>query len=57
MFDEIIKVYETFNNTANERMEKSFKKNPNEISVIEAKLVAKSLLKLEESVINDLFTK
>lgn len=57
LFDEIIKVYETFNNTANERMEKSFKKNPNEISVIEAKLVTKSLLKLEESVINDLFTK
>jgi hypothetical protein len=38
-------------------MKMSFEKNPNEISVVEAKLVGKSLLKLEEKVINDLFTK
>lgn len=57
LFDEIIKIYETFNENANERMKMSFEKNPNEISVVEAKLVGKSLLKLEEKVINDLFTK
>lgn len=57
MFDEIITLYENFNNIANEKKDIIFEKNKTEISFVEWKLADKSLLKLEESVIKDLFSK
>lgn len=57
MFDEIIWLYEKFNLVANEKKDIIFKQHENEISVLDAKLADKSLLKLEENIINDLYHK
>ncbi len=57
MFDEIIALYEKFNFVANEKKDLIFEKYKSEISVVEWKLADKSLLKLEENVINDLYSK
>lgn len=57
MFDEIISLYEKFNKVANEKKDMIFEKHKTEISFIEWKLADKSLLKLEENVIKDLFNK
>jgi len=57
VFDDIISLYQNFNKVANEKKDMIFEKHKTEISLIERKLVDKSLLKLEESVIKDLFKK
>ncbi len=57
MFDEVISLYEKFNKVANEKKDMIFEENKSAISVVEWKLVDKSLLKLEENVIKDLFSK
>lgn len=57
MFYEIISLYEKFNLVANEKKDGIFKQYENEVSVLEAKLADKSLLKLEENIINDLYHK
>lgn len=54
-FDEIIDLYEWFNKTANEKKEIIFAKYKTKIEHLESKLVDKSLLKLEEKVIKDLY--
>lgn len=54
-FDEIINLYENFHKIAEWKKDILFKKNKLEIVKIEAKLVEKSLLKLEEKVIKDLY--
>lgn len=56
-FEEIISLYEKFNQVANEKKDITATKNPNVISSLEAKLADKSLLKLEEGVITDLHEK
>ncbi|MBW7954675.1 sodium:proton antiporter [Candidatus Gracilibacteria bacterium] len=57
MFDEIIDLYKKFNLIANEKKDTIFNEHKTEISVVEGKLADKSLLKLEENVINDLYCK
>lgn len=57
MFDEVISLYEKFNKVANEKKDMIFEENKSAISVVEWKLADKSLLKLEENVIKDLFSK
>lgn len=57
MFDETIALYEIFNKVANEKKDLIFEKHKSEVSVVEWKLADKSLLKLEENVINDLYSK
>jgi len=56
-YDEILEVYEMFNSQANEQKDKIFQAHKAEISVLEAKLTEKSLLKAEENLIEDLYTK
>lgn len=56
-FNEVIYLYEKFNKIANEKKDAIFEKNKTEISFVEWKLADKSLLKLEESIIDDLFSK
>lgn len=53
-FDEVVDLYENFYKIAEWKKDDLFEKNKSEIVKIEAKLVEKSLLKLEEKVINDL---
>lgn len=53
-FYEVIDLYENFYKIAEWKKDYLFEKNKSEIVKIEAKLVEKSLLKLEEKVINDL---
>lgn len=57
IFDEIIFLYEKFNQVANEKKDIIAAKNQTIISSLEAKLADKSLLKLEESIIKDLHEK
>ncbi|MDD5769390.1 MAG: sodium:proton antiporter [Candidatus Gracilibacteria bacterium] len=56
-FDSIIDLYENFNIIANEKKDIIFQKHKSEISIVEGRLADKSLLKLEENVIKDLFSK
>lgn len=56
-FDEVIDLYKKFNEVANNKKDEIYEKNQNEISLIEKKLVNKSLLKLEHEVIKDLYKK
>jgi len=56
-YDEILGVYEMFNTQANEQKDKIFQAHRVEISVLEAKLTEKSLLKAEENLIEDLYNK
>lgn len=55
IFLEIIKVYEAFHNTAREKMNAIAKEHKTSIMVIEARLTDKTLLKLEEQVVNKLY--
>lgn len=57
MFEEVIALYKKFNTVANDKKDIIFQEHPWEISVVEGKLADKSLLKLEESVIKDLYHK
>ena len=54
-FDEIIDLYKNFYKIAEWKKDTIFEKNREEIIKIEAKLVEKSLLKLEEKVVKDLY--
>ncbi|MCD5383059.1 hypothetical protein LR002_02970, partial [Candidatus Gracilibacteria bacterium] len=56
-FDEVQDLYRKFYKIAEEKKDVLFAKNKKEISEIEAKLVEKSLLKLEEKVVKDLYEK
>lgn len=56
-FDEIITLYSHFNKLAQERRNEIFAQNKSSILMMEAKLADKSLLKLEERVIEDLYEK
>lgn len=56
-FEEIIELYSSFNKKADEKRLKLFSSNKTIINAIESKLVNKSLLKLEEKTIKDLYEK
>lgn len=57
LFDEIIDLYIKFNDVANIKKDKIYTENKSVVSLVESKLADKSLLKLEESVICDLYNK
>ncbi len=57
VFDEIIELYESFNKTANDKKDKIFSEHEEEIWALEWDLANKSLLKMEEWVIKDLYAK
>ena len=57
IFDEIIELYALFNKKADEKRIKIFAANRDKINRVESKLINKSLLKLEEHVIKDLYKK
>lgn len=57
LFENVISVYKNFNEIANNKKDEIHEKYKTEISLVESKLVSKSLLKLEESIIDDLYSK
>jgi len=57
LFDEIIDLYEEFNQSAQEKKDQIRENHNISIMSLEAKLADKSLLKIEEKVIQDLFKK
>jgi hypothetical protein len=57
IFDEVITLYASFNKVADEKRLKSLTENKTSIMAVESKLVNKSLLRLEEKVIKDLYNK
>lgn len=57
LFYEVIDLYTKFNEVANEKKDIITSKHATTISALESKLADKSLLKLEEWVINDLYKK
>lgn len=56
-FDEIIGLYDKFNSVANEKMKSVFNDHKDVLVQVESSLADKSLLKLEEHVIWDLYAK
>jgi CPA1 family monovalent cation:H+ antiporter len=57
LFDDIIDLYQMFHDTAKEKKEKIRKEHSISILSLEAKLADKSLLKVEEKVLDDLYEK
>lgn len=57
IFDEVIELYSAFNKFADEKRIKLFSSHKATINWIESKLANKSLLKLEEKVVKDLYNK
>jgi len=57
MFDEIIDLYAWFNKQADEKRIKIFASHKATINAVESRLINKSLLKLEEKTIKDLYNK
>lgn len=57
LFDETIELYKWFNKKAEEKKQEILSKNIKTVEDLESELYNKSLLKLEEKVINDLFEK
>lgn len=57
VFSEIISLYSSFNKTADEKRINIFSNHKATINAIESRLVNKSLLKLEEKVVKDLYNK
>jgi hypothetical protein len=57
VFGEIIDLYAMFNKNADEKRIKIFSSHRATINAIESKLINKSLLKLEEQVVKDLYNK
>lgn len=57
MFDEIIELYSGFNKHADEKRIKIFSSHKATINAVESRLINKSLLKLEEKTIKDLYNK
>lgn len=56
-FDEIIELYTTFNKNAENKKTEIFKTHRATINALESRLVNKSLLKLEEKIVDDLYSK
>jgi hypothetical protein len=57
IFDKIIHLYAVFNKNADKKRMKIFSSNKNVVHSLDSKLINKSLLKLEEKVITDLYKK
>ena len=57
IFEEVITLYASFNKVADEKRIKLLTEHKATIMAVESKLVNKSLLRLEEKVINDLYNK
>jgi hypothetical protein len=57
IFDEVITLYASFNKVADEKRIKLLIEQKTSIMAVESKLVNKSLLRLEEKVIKDLYHK
>lgn len=57
IFDEVTELYKNFNKKAEEKKQEIVSKNLEVVENLESELYNKSLLKLEEKVINDLFEK
>lgn len=57
IFEEVITLYSAFNKTADEKRLKILTRNKTSIMALESKLVNKSLLKLEEKVLKDMYNK
>lgn len=57
VFDEVIDLYEKFNKMAEDRKNKCFTEHKINILWVEARLMEKSIFKLEEKVIHELFEK
>jgi radical SAM superfamily enzyme YgiQ (UPF0313 family) len=57
IFDEVITLYASFNKVADEKRLKLLSEHKTTIMAVESKLVNKSLLRLEEKVIKDLYNK
>lgn len=57
IFEEVITLYASFNKVADEKRIKIFVEHKATINAVESRLVNKSLLKLEEQVIKDLYNK
>lgn len=57
IFDEVITLYASFNKVADEKRIRIFSDHKATINAVESRLVNKSLLKLEEKVIKDLYNK
>ncbi len=57
IFNEVITIYSNFNKSADIKRIKLFSANRSTINSIESKLINKSLLKLEEKVVKDLYDK
>ena len=57
IFDEVITLYASFNKVADEKRINIFVDHKATINAVESRLVNKSLLKLEEQVIKDLYKK
>lgn len=55
IFDDVISIYIEFNKTAEEKKDKIFSENKKSITLIDTKLVDKSLLKYEEKIVKDLY--
>lgn len=57
VFDEVIELYENFNTTANQKMREVFDEHKATMLSLESRLANKSLLKLEEHIVQDLYEK
>lgn len=57
IFDEVIEIYDNFNKKAESTKKEIFTKNKEKIQKLESKLFSKSLLKIEENVVEDLYKK
>ncbi|MBT3728823.1 hypothetical protein HOF65_00345 [bacterium] len=57
IFEEVIELYAGFSKSADEKRIKLFSDHKATINAIESRLINKSLLKLEEQVIKDLYSK
>lgn len=57
LFDEIIEIYQKFFDIAKDKKDKILEENKHIVSILEARLVNKSLVKLEENIVDDLYSK
>jgi rRNA-processing protein FCF1 len=57
VFDEIIEIYKNFLQKAKEKIEKLYEEKPTLVNWLNAKLLNKHLMKLEESIVKDLYKK
>ncbi len=57
VFDEVIEIYKGFLNKAKEKLEKLYEEKPTLVNWLNAKLLNKNLMKLEENIVKDLYKK